>query len=78
MARGSGSDCFFVCTSEKKKARGVVGVGVGVFSPAAAPQEALSAAVELTLCSAVELDGASQTKLTRQSEPKNPSWNRVG
>lgn len=48
---------------------------VGVFSPAAALQEVLSVAVELTLCSAVELDGVSQTKLTRQSDTKNQSLN---
>lgn len=53
-------------------------MGVGVFSPAAAPQEALSVVAELTLCSAVELDGMSSTKLTRQSEPKNLSLTRVG
>lgn len=50
----------------------------GGFSPAAAPQEALSVVVELTLCLAVEPDDVSHTKLTRQSEPKKPSLNGVG
>lgn len=49
-------------------------MGAGVSSPAAAPQEALSVVVELTLCSAVELDGVPRTKLTRQPEPRNQSF----